>query len=1000
MNQIDQNINKDMIDSDLIDVESLDFSDDQTWLYINPEDSGHKVDIVEYNLSCDWPIIEDEEYLKSERDLYAILDNLLKNDVAMPDKHKFDSRTYVKPKKRMQRPSIQSIVEVTSSPHSMSPHQSLNQSLNQSANKYLTYNKYSNPLGPINPMIRLKTFNVDTNSDNSHVIKEYAMKRRSLAQDDDPQLEDLDVTLASDVSERLSSEHVPFKAINIDLSQPAHNIHNTFNKGMLNIMHESRSLNMYQSGESLMRMSPPSLVSSLVMENSGNFNAESLDSRKSISQRDSGLPTSVGRDSIDPMMTSMTLSILDEKDMSTSFLSQTTYPDNDSLMDSLPPSLVSSVNSSYVVSNTSKPKPDNVEPNIFSSATFTHLEQSERLLSARPRCQLYNSFTKRDSIKNSESYTKAREEACQIDTVKVLNENCDNTLGVPQSVRNLPKSKPNGEMSETITLHYSNNKFKRDSDAEKENLNAKFKCDDTFYKDMGMQKPIDSGKSSLNVTLDKQELNEIIQARQKLSLARKALPSDPEKPNQADVSPIKTIQLPNQTITVPQKSMENASELLSRRRAMNYDKQDEERPARETPKRNATFKKVSPKASAMDATVVYVNSDDNNMIDINSATLNLIDSSDRTLQQEEWGFQERAMVGSSESTGTDTCTFSSSSPPESVPESSADPRIQVASTPLMSFKKGAKNELLNLHTTISPIYDMLEDKSYTVAKAPSAGSDMERTYNMNATVINTATMVKKTSAKRDILAPKTSPEKKMSMPIPVQRSPPSRISPTEGGPYGVMAPPSAVPRKTSLPTSKLRQYSSHKELNRIPGPAPPARVLAGRSMLRRGVYASNPALSPTAPAPPAPPAPPAHRKESDSERPTLPNPPALVRQGTETLRRERPQSQLVAPRDLRLSAVAARGVPVSLRNHYAPPPTTRPYSIAGSTTLRISRPTSVPLQKPVPVITPQVEQPRPATSSEPRMSGLPRPSRLPAPRRALRPPSVYSVAPAGEMDHY
>ena len=54
------------------------------------------------------------------------------------------------------------------------------------------------------------------------------------------------------------------------------------------MMHESGSLNMYQSGESLMRMSPPSLVSSLVMENSGNFNPESLESRKSISQKDSG----------------------------------------------------------------------------------------------------------------------------------------------------------------------------------------------------------------------------------------------------------------------------------------------------------------------------------------------------------------------------------------------------------------------------------------------------------------------------------------------------------------------------------------------------------------------------------------------------------------------------------------------------------------------------------------------------------------------------------------
>lgn len=98
----------------------------------------------------------------------------------MPDKHKFDSRTYVKPKKRTQRPSIQNIVEAPSPP-SISP----NNSLNSSANKYLTYNKYNSPLGPI---LRLKTFNVDTNTDNSSTIKEYAMKRRSLVQDDDPQV--------------------------------------------------------------------------------------------------------------------------------------------------------------------------------------------------------------------------------------------------------------------------------------------------------------------------------------------------------------------------------------------------------------------------------------------------------------------------------------------------------------------------------------------------------------------------------------------------------------------------------------------------------------------------------------------------------------------------------------------------------------------------------------------------------------------------------------------
>lgn len=316
--------------------------------------------------------------------------------------------------------------------------------------------------------------------------------------------------------------------------------------------------------------------------------------------------------------------------MSTSFLSQTTYPDNDSLIDSLPPSLVSSVNSSYVISNTSKLRADATpDANIFSSATFTHLEQSERLLSARPRCQLFNSFTKRESgIRNSESYTKSREEACQIDTSKVLNENCDN--------KESPKNpKPNSEMGETITLHYSNTKFRRNNDSEKENLNATFEQDDAFYKDMNVQRAVDVGKNSLNVTLDKQELNEIIQARQKLSLARKALPTEPDKlPNQVDTSPIKTIQLPNQTITVPRQSMENASELLSRRRAMNGGVERHDEAVRETPKRNATFKKVSPKASAMDTTVVYVKADDNQMIDINSATLNLIDSSERTLQQE------------------------------------------------------------------------------------------------------------------------------------------------------------------------------------------------------------------------------------------------------------------------------------------------------------------------------------------------------------------------------
>ncbi|XP_026330859.1 uncharacterized protein LOC113238256 isoform X2 [Hyposmocoma kahamanoa] len=974
MNRADHNINKDMTDPELIDVDVMDFSDDQTWLYKVPDDSGEKIDIVDWSVSLDWPVYDDEEYLKTERDLYAMLDEILKSQVlAMPDKHKFDSRTYVKPKKRMQRPSINSVME-PSNP-SILP----SATTNQSANKYMTYNKYSSPLGPI---LRLKTFNVHGNTENSSIIKEYAMKRKSLLQDDDPQLDDIDITLTSETSERLSDQP-PTKPINIDLSQPAHNLHNTFNKGLtgLNVLTDRGSLNMYNSGESLMRMSPPSLVSSILMESSGNFNQESLDGRKSLSsQRDSGIPTS-GRDSIDQMMTSMTLSILDEKDMSTSFLSQTTYPDHDSLMDSLPPSLVNSVNSSYIVSTPHKPRSESIssENNVFSSATFTHLEQSERLLSARPRCnQLYNSFTKRDTmIINSESYTKSREEACQIDTAKVLNENTDN--------KDSPKP---SAMTETITLHFSNNKFKN-NDAEKENVNASFEKSDAFYKDMGMQKTVDGGKGSLNVTLDKQELNEIIQARQKLSLARKALPTEPERPlpNQVDLSPVKN--LSNQTMSLPRKSINNASELLARRRecANGFDKTEE--PVREPPKRNATFKKSSPKTS-LDTTVVFLKEDQKPIIDINAATLNLLD--DSTMQQKEWGSQERAMVGSSDS--TDTGTFSSSSPPESVPDNppSHDPRLHVASTPLTTTHKSSKSDLLNLHTTISPIYNMVDEKSYTVTKVPSTNVS-----DPNTTVINTATLIKKSAAKRDILANRMSPEKKFPIPLVRVKSPVKMLS---TGSYNSMAPPTAV-RKSSLPASKLRQYSSHKELrlpanaltapSGLPGPQGP-RAGAGRAMVRRSVYASNPVLSPTSTAPSfCPPVnqPPPIRRDSytimldqptrpttEPVRSTLANPPTLVRQGTETLRRDRPKSQLIPPKD---------------------PPAQRPNpSVAGPQ--RVSRPSSgsvMPKNNSVPL----ASEARPSSCDQPRTSALPRPSRLPAPRRTLRPPSVYSVAPTAD-DHY
>lgn len=50
-----------------------------TRLYKVPGDSGEKIDILDWSVSLDWPVYEDEDYLKTERDLYAMLDEILKS---------------------------------------------------------------------------------------------------------------------------------------------------------------------------------------------------------------------------------------------------------------------------------------------------------------------------------------------------------------------------------------------------------------------------------------------------------------------------------------------------------------------------------------------------------------------------------------------------------------------------------------------------------------------------------------------------------------------------------------------------------------------------------------------------------------------------------------------------------------------------------------------------------------------------------------------------------
>lgn len=76
---------------------------------------------------------------------------------------------------------------------------------------------------------------------------------------------------------------------------------------------------------------------------------------------------------------------------------------------------------------------------------------------------------------------------------------------------------------------------------------------------------------------------------------------------------------------------------------------------------------------------------------------------------------------------------------------------------------------------------MVDDKSYTLTKAPSANSTgIERTFDSpKNTTINCGTVVRKTSAKRDIMAPKAGQEKKLMAPSVVQKMAPSRM-PTAG----------------------------------------------------------------------------------------------------------------------------------------------------------------------------------------------------------------------------
>lgn len=97
--------------------------------------------------------------------------------------------------------------------------------------------------------------------------------------------------------------------------------------------------------------------------------------------------------------------------------------------------------------------------------------------------------------------------------------------------------------------------------------------------------------------------------------------------------------------------------------------------------------------------------------------------------------------------------------------------VNIVSTPLVGTYKSSKSDIVPLYSTISPIYNLADEKSSTFTKTSSTNAS-----DPNTTVINTATMVKKSAAKRDILANKMDLEKKLPVPLEKVKSPVKMLS--------------------------------------------------------------------------------------------------------------------------------------------------------------------------------------------------------------------------------
>lgn len=247
------------------------------------------------------------------------------------------------------------------------------------------------------------------------------------------------------------------------------------------------------------------------------------------------------------MCSSMTTSILDEKEMSTSFLSQAAFPDNDSLVESFPSSMVNSADFNLLSSSihgSNSLRRDLMESSLVNSGTFNSMMDSfeDKLPNGKSKFQLKRSFLK-----------ETAEDRISIDKYLKLNANCNTDDLKNLAIDLLAAAEKKEDFNSTFNM-----------------ANDKGDDDDSFLLTEGMTDSFlkYSTRESLNVTYNKlPDYHKI---------------SNMEKESRNEMN--ETVLLPNQTFV-----SSNQNQSLA-----NKDQNGFYNTITASPKKNSTFRKKHP----------------------------------------------------------------------------------------------------------------------------------------------------------------------------------------------------------------------------------------------------------------------------------------------------------------------------------------------------------------------------------------------------------------------